>query len=58
MPKLKLGHALRILRRGRRLLINRVRLRHTGLDYLTLTLPAAMPALPEDRNWFLRRVQG
>lgn len=39
-------------------LINRRRRRYRELDYITLTLPATMPALPEPRGWLMRRIQG
>jgi len=54
----KLTNPINLLRRGRRLIVNQVRLRRKGLDYLALTLPAELPALPQERNWVLRRVQG
>ncbi|HVU11708.1 MAG TPA: S49 family peptidase, partial [Phototrophicaceae bacterium] len=37
---------------------NRLRRRFRHLDYLLLTLPGSMPALPEQRSWLLKRIQG
>ncbi len=37
---------------------NRLRRRFKNLDYLLLTLPGSLPALPESRSWLLKRIQG
>ncbi len=54
----KIGNPFRLIGRGRRGIVNRIRLRHKNLDYIALTLPAEMSALPQDRHWLLKRVQG
>ncbi len=36
---------------------NRLR-RHRQLEYILITLPGSMPALPESRGWLRQRVQG
>lgn len=54
-------HPLRVLGfvpRLRLALRNRLRRRHQHLDYILLTLPASMPALPEARGWIRQRIQG
>lgn len=48
---------LRYVRRGLHLLRNRLRRRHR-IDYIWLTLPSELPALPESRSWLMRRIQG
>lgn len=48
---------LRYVRRGLHLLRNRLRRRHR-IDYIWLTLPGELPALPESRSWLMRRIQG
>ncbi len=61
MHRLKRLNPLRLLSVIPRLRLaprNRLRRRYQDLDYLILTLPASMPALPESRGWLLRRVQG
>ncbi len=37
---------------------NRLRSRAKNLDYLLISLPSSMPALPESRSWLLQRVRG
>ena len=37
---------------------NRQRLRFKKLDYVTFTLPSALPPLPESRGWLRQRLQG
>ncbi|MEO8392301.1 MAG: signal peptide peptidase SppA [Chloroflexota bacterium] len=37
---------------------NRRRRRAKDLDYILITLPATMPALPESRSWLVQRVRG
>ena len=49
---------LQLLGRGRVALVNRLRMRRAKLDYVTLTLPAEIPALPEARGWLRQRLQG
>lgn len=61
MRRLKRLNPLRLLSVIPRLwlaLRNRLRRRHKNLDYILLTLPASMPALPEGRGWLRQRVQG
>ena len=59
--RLNLSHRLRGLNFLPRLslaLKNRLRSRAKNLDYILITLPASMPALPTTRSWLLQRIQG
>ena len=55
---LRVFRVLRLIPRGTLALRNRLRRRAKNLDYILLTLPASMPALPETRSWLIQRVRG
>jgi protease IV len=54
----RLPNPLRTIGRGWLSLRNRQRLRYKKLDYITFTLPSALPPLPEPRGWLRQRLQG
>ncbi|MBI1257566.1 MAG: signal peptide peptidase SppA [Chloroflexi bacterium] len=55
---LRVFRVLRVIPRAALAVRNRLRRRAKNLDYILLTLPASLPALPERRGWLLQRVRG
>jgi protease-4 len=58
LQKLARFNPVHLILRGWRSVQNRWRLRDTRIDYVMISLPALMPALPERRGWLQRRILG
>jgi protease-4 len=58
IKRLNLARFFAFIPRLRLALGNRLRRRYKDLDYILITLPAALPPLPESRSWWLQRLRG